>query len=76
MPDARDECFFEVFCPTCNCIDVNAADDPVVSHLPEHHNWYGQAHRVVVPMQCSTCKRMFTVRFSAYKERASVTIED
>ena len=64
-----------ITCPACGSESVSMTGDPSVTHMPEEHNWYGQAHRVVIPMFCEDCKQDFTAKFGAYKCRASLCTE-
>jgi hypothetical protein len=58
-----------VLCPICHSESVDVISEPVVTHTPSDHGWYGQVHAVQIPMKCD-CGKEFTFLFTAYKSRA------
>lgn len=57
-----------VTCPKCNGADINMTEDPHTEHTPGSHNWWGQQHKVSIPLQCE-CGHEFNLVITGYKNR-------
>jgi hypothetical protein len=64
----------EMQCPACHFSDVNMTGEPVISHKPNEHGWYGQVHTVTIPFECK-CGQKFAHEVVAYKCRATARTE-
>ena len=64
----------ELNCPVCRSLNVNMTSEPVISHKPDEHGWYGQVHAVTILFQCE-CGQKFAHEIVAYKCRATASTE-
>lgn len=61
-----------ITCPKCNGNDINMTGDATTEHGPPEHNWWGQQHKVSIPLQCE-CGHEFALTVSGYKNRVSIS---
>jgi hypothetical protein len=63
----------EIKCPTCGGSDLNMTGEPVVTHSPPEHGWYGQWHTVAIEMFCE-CGQLCSIRIDTYKGTAQLRV--
>lgn len=63
----------QIKCPTCGSGALNMTCEPVVTHSPKEHGWYGQCHTVEIEMLCQ-CGQLCSIRIDTYKETAQLRV--